>query len=195
MWIVREKHITAVKARVANAETELTLKAHLFIDATGDGMIAAAAGCSFFAGSEGKEAFGELHAAECGTPDDVMGNSIHFKTKQIERDAPFAPPSWAVQHKNPDYFYKQGRKPKDMRGGYWWIEIGKPYDTIYDAETIRHELTRHTLGIWDWIKNKDTKTMDGCAYYCSGLDRSSTRQTRKPQSGGAVHDDRARCAK
>ncbi|NYO35978.1 FAD-dependent oxidoreductase, partial [Salmonella enterica subsp. enterica serovar Typhimurium] len=39
--------------------------------------------------------------------------------------------------------------------GYWWIELGPPFDTIHDNETIRHELTRHVLGIWDYIKNRD----------------------------------------
>lgn len=32
-----------------------------------------------------------------------------------------------------------------------------PYHTIYDSEDIRHELTRHALGVWDWMKNHDPK--------------------------------------
>jgi hypothetical protein len=38
--------------------------------------------------------------------------------------------------------------------GYWWIEIGYPYDTIYDNEEIKHNLLAHLLGIWDHLKNQ-----------------------------------------
>jgi len=71
------------------------------------------------------------------------------------RPVPFKAPDWAIKHEDPAYFYEHGRIPKDKRGGFWWLEIGVPYHTIYDNETIRHELTRHTLGVWDWMKNHD----------------------------------------
>ena len=37
--------------------------------------------------------------------------------------------------------------------GYWWIEIGAPYNTIYQNSLTRDELLRHLLGVWDHIKN------------------------------------------
>ncbi len=37
--------------------------------------------------------------------------------------------------------------------GYWWFEWGGQLDTIRDNETIRHELLRIALGIWDYVKN------------------------------------------
>ena len=40
-----------------------------------------------------------------------------------------------------------------MTSGYWWIEVGYPYDTIKDNEEIRDEALRHVLGVWDHIKN------------------------------------------
>lgn len=155
-----DRTIIAVRGLVANAETEVLVRGRLFVDATGDGVVAAAAGCCYRWGSESREEFGELHAPMEGRRDDVMGNSIHFKTKNVGREAPFSPPDWAVKHEEADYFYAQGRKPKDVRGGFWWLEIAKPHDTIYDAEVIRHELTRHALGVWDWMKNKDPKTRE-----------------------------------
>ncbi len=151
-------NLTLVECRVGNAEVDLSLAAKVFIDCTGDGLVAAEAGCEWRMGSEGRAEFNEPHApAEANR--DVMGNSIHFKTKDMGRPAPFKLPSWAIEHTDGRYFYDQGRLPKEIRGGYWWIEIGVPYDTIHQAETIRHELTRHALGVWDWIKNKDPKTM------------------------------------
>lgn len=153
------REIAAVLAVVQNAETELRFEAKTFIDCTGDGIVADAAGCTWRMGSEGRDEFHEPHAPEAASAD-TMGNSIHFLTRDMGHPCPFTPPDWAVKHEDASYFYNQGRLPKDKRGGFWWIEIGVPYHTIYDAETIRHELTRHALGVWDWMKNKDPKTMD-----------------------------------
>jgi hypothetical protein len=105
-------------------------------------------------GSEGRDEYNEPHAPVKASSD-TMGNSIHFRAKDMGRPVPFKAPDWAVKHENPTYFYEQGRIPKDKRGGFWWLEIGVPYHTIYDNENIRHELTRHTLGVWDWMKNYD----------------------------------------
>lgn len=156
--VVEGSNLKAVECRVGNAEVDLSLAAKVFIDCTGDGIVAAEAGCEWRMGSEGRAEFNEPHApAEANG--DIMGNSIHFKTKDMGRPVPFKLPTWAIEHADGRYFYDQGRLPKDIRGGYWWIEIGVPYDTIHQAEMIRHELTRHALGVWDWIKNKDPKTM------------------------------------
>jgi hypothetical protein len=156
--------LDAVFARVANAETELEIRARQFVDCTGDGLIADLCGCEWRMGSEGREEFDEPHAPDSASLD-TMGNSIHFMARDTGRSAPFTPPDWAVKHSDPAYFYKQGRVPYDVRGGFWWIEIGVPWDTIYGAEDIRHELTRHTLGVWDWIKNHDVNTREWAANY------------------------------
>ncbi len=155
----RGDRITGIVAHVANAEIERQISASYFIDCTGDGVVADLAGCEWRMGSEGRAEFNEPHAPEKANRD-TMGNSIHFKAKKVGRPAPFVRPSWAVEHVDPAYFYHQGRVPKTVEGGYWWLEIGVPWDTIHEAEEIRHELTRHTLGVWDWIKNRDEKLRD-----------------------------------
>jgi hypothetical protein len=159
-----ERNISAVLAVVQNAEIDLRLEGKTFIDCTGDGIVADAAGCTWRMGSEGKDEFNEPHAPVVASAD-TMGNSIHFLCRDMGRPVPFKAPDWAVNHEDASYFYQQGRLPKDVRGGFWWIEIGVPYHTIYDAETIRHELTRHALGVWDWMKNKDPLTKEKCANY------------------------------
>jgi hypothetical protein len=37
-----------------------------------------------------------------------------------------------------------------------------PWHTIHDNETIRFELTRHALGVWDWMKNHDPVMKEKC---------------------------------
>jgi hypothetical protein len=159
-----DQNISAVLAVVQNAETDLRLEGKTFIDCTGDGIVADAAGCQWRMGSEGRDEFNEPHAPAVASSD-TMGNSIHFLCRDMGRPVPFKAPDWAVKHEDASFFYQQGRLPKETRGGFWWIEIGVPYHTIHDAETIRHELTRHALGVWDWMKNKDPLTKDKCANY------------------------------
>ena len=154
-----ERKIKAVRAYVLNAETELTVNADIFIDCTGDGTVAFQAGCQWRMGSEGRDEFGEPHAP-IHASNDIMGSSIHFKTKRMDHPVPFEAPGWAMKYDDASFFYQNGRPPKDERGGYWWIEIGVPFDTIHQNEDIRHELTRHALGVWDWMKNRDPKMKD-----------------------------------
>ncbi|TYP76733.1 FAD-dependent oxidoreductase [Paenibacillus methanolicus] len=154
-----ERKIASVVGYVANTEMEIELEADVFVDCTGDGIVADRAGCEWRMGSEASEEFDEPHAP-LQASGDVMGSSLLFKTKDLGYPAPFTAPDWAAKLDNPDFFYKQGRNPNDMRGGYWWIEIGMPWHTINENEDIRHELTRYVLGIWDWIKNKDPLTKE-----------------------------------
>ncbi len=158
------RRIRAIEATVANAETKLTLEASIFLDCTGDGLLAHLAGCEWRMGTEAHDEHGEIHAPEKRSGD-VMGNSIHFKAVDVGRPVPFNAPDWAVYHEDPSYFYDQGRVPPTVKCGYWWIEVGVPWHTIYESEDIRHELTRHTLGIWDWLKNRDERWRDKAANY------------------------------
>ena len=159
-----ERTVDAVIARVGHADTELALKGGVFIDCTGDGTVAALAGCEWRMGTEGRDEFGEPHAPPQAS-DAVMGSSIQFRARDMGRPVPFKAPEWAVRYDDPDFFYKQGRWPGNFRSGFWWIELSVPWNTIYDNETLRHELTRHVLGIWDWIKNKDPELKTAAANY------------------------------
>lgn len=146
--------ISSVTARIANAESIVEIHAGSYIDCTGDGTMAAMAGNSWVTGAESHSELGEPHAPESPT-DDVMGSSLHFKTVDTGAPIEYHAPAWAVKYEDDSFFYKGGRIPKTLDSGYWWIELGPPFDTIEDNETIRHELTRHVLGIWDYLKNRD----------------------------------------
>ncbi|WP_020617183.1 FAD-dependent oxidoreductase [Paenibacillus daejeonensis] len=159
-----EGKLRSIRCYTHNAEVELILTAEQFIDCTGDGVLADLAGCEWRMGSEGRDEYNEPHAPEQANAD-VMGNSIHFKAKDMGRPVPFTLPDWAIHYEDASFFYEQGRPPYDIRSGYWWLEIGIPWHTIDDAEQIRHELTRHTLGVWDWIKNRDPNTRELAANY------------------------------
>lgn len=157
--------IIAVECSVANAETLLRIQGKQFIDCTGDGLCAHLAGCSWRWGSESADEFNETHAPT--EPNSLtMGSSLQFYCQDVGKPVPFKAPPWAKKIDDSDFFYGgTGREPKNPRGGFWWIEIGAPYNTIHDNETIREELTEWTLGVWDWMKNKDPIMRERCANY------------------------------
>lgn len=157
--VVREgDRVSAVEARVLGAETTIHVAGGVFIDCTGDGTVAAAAGAQWRTGCEGRAEFDEPHASP-EPHDGVMGSSLHFKTVDAGRPVPFEAPEWAVHYDDEEFFYQGGRVPKTLKSGYWWIEVGPPWNTIYDNEVLRHELTRHLLGVWDYFKNRNPKTI------------------------------------
>lgn len=159
------RRIHAVEGRVANAETRVILEAKQFIDCTGDALWAHLAGCAWRWGSEAKPEFNEVHAPKVADAF-TMGSSIQFYCHDAGKPVPFTPLPWAHQYDDPDFFWGSGgRQPYNPRGGFWWLEIGVPFDTIADNETIREALTKHTLGAWDWMKNKDAWMKEKCANY------------------------------
>lgn len=151
---VRNGRITGVEARTWGAETIHDISARAFIDCTGDGTLGELAGNPGRQGMEAGSEFGETYAPDEATPD-TMGTTLCFKTVDTGRPTEFHAPQWAVRYDDEKFFTQGGRRVPTLECGYWWIELGAPWDTLYDNETLRHELTRHVLGIWDYLKNRD----------------------------------------
>ncbi len=143
-----------------NTETEVTIEAPIFIDCTGDGVVGAAAGAEYRTGREGKAEFNEKFA-----PDQadgwVMGESIMMITRDMGRSMPFYAPSYAKK-------YEPGkgghRGIKELKEGFWWVELGSNYDIIADRPTNNHDLMAYFYGVWDYIKNSgEFKNVDNLA--------------------------------
>ncbi|MCD7101101.1 FAD-dependent oxidoreductase [Pseudoclavibacter sp. 13-3] len=151
---VVEGRIASITARTVNAELSHRIRAEVFIDCTGDGTLGALAGAESRHGIEARSEFDEPSAPDEASSD-TMGSSLHFKTVDVGHPVDFTPPPWAAKYEDSSFFRSGGRIAKTLASGYWWIEIGPPWNTIDDNEEIRHELTRQVLGIWDWYKNHD----------------------------------------
>ncbi len=146
---VRGEFVTKVTAICPLVETRCEIEAKFFIDCTGDGKLAAAAGAKHMRGREGRGVYGESLAPEQSDAK-TMGNSLMFFAKRHDQPMPFTPPAWARKF-TPDDF--KHRAIHSWEYGYWWIEWGGELDTISDNHQIRHELLRILLGVWDYIKN------------------------------------------
>ncbi len=143
--------IESVRAWQGTTQTWHTIAARLFIDCSGDSILAALSPAQFRVGREARHEFDEdiqPAAADLKT----MGNSLLIQLRRTEEPQPFSAPGWAYRFSSPQDL------PHRMRGvqahNFWWIEVGGLQDTIRDAERIAFELHRIAYGVWDYIKNR-----------------------------------------
>ena len=167
----------------------MSFSAPRFIDCTGHGWLGYYAGAEYRMGQEAREEFGEsLAPVEAGKR--TMGNSLYVaEFRENDDPTPFDCPTWAYSWRSdgdfeprgshgrikevrrPENFdspsHGKGRNPQDdVNGGLlekWWIEFGGMHDTIADAELIRDELFRISIGLWNYAKNHNPGTKEANA--------------------------------
>jgi len=151
--------ISAVVGVQGGSERTYRLYASYFMDCTGDGTVGAAAGAEYRMGREARNEFKESLAPEQADKM-TQGSSLLFRARDMGKPIPFTPPSWAEVYPTEESLYKRPHNyyvnPYGIReyAGYWWIEVGAPFNTIDQNEEIRNGLLRHLLGVWDHIKNR-----------------------------------------
>lgn len=147
-----EDEIESVHAFCSQNSTFYDIYASVFCDASGDGIVAYQAGCSYRMGAETKEEYEELFAPDHGDYGELLGHSIYFYTKDMGKPVKYVAPSYALKdiEKIPRYRNIQSREAGCK---YWWLEYGGRLDTIHDTEEIKWELWSVVYGVWDYIKN------------------------------------------
>jgi hypothetical protein len=142
--------LAAVRAWQLTSQTWHDVRADLFIDCSGDSILAPLSGAEFRQGREAQAEFDEdIEPAVADRR--TMGNSLLIQMRKTDEPQPYTPPKWAYK------FTKPSDLPHRMNGvratNFWWIELGGLLDTIADAEAIRDDLMRVVYGVWDYIKN------------------------------------------
>ncbi|WP_245907009.1 FAD-dependent oxidoreductase [Reichenbachiella versicolor] len=134
----------------STTETEIMINASLFIDCSGDGLLAATSGALYRTGREGKEEFGEKYAPD--EPDGwQMGATILLASKDHGKPMPFEAPHFTIPFDVENAHPK--RKLKHFQEGFWWAEVGSEKDIIGEFEENRKKLMGYAYGIWDYMKN------------------------------------------
>ncbi|MBA4053629.1 MAG: FAD-binding dehydrogenase [Marivirga sp.] len=143
--------IESLTAFCSQNSTSYSLKAGLFCDASGDGVVGFLSGAAFRMGAESQEEFGEKFApsSEYG---ELLGHSLYFYSKDTGKPVNFVPPSFALDDitKIPRF---RKFNTKEFGCNLWWIEYGGRLDTVHDTELIKWELWKVVYGVWNHIKN------------------------------------------
>jgi len=145
------RRITSVSGWQLTTQTFHKVKAGVFIDCSGDSILAPLAGAAYRWGRESSAEFGEdIEPAEADGR--TMGNSLLIQLRSTEEAQPYTPPPWAYKFESAeDLPYRiKGSNPHN----FWWVEIGGINDTIHESEWVRDELMKVCYGVWDYIKNR-----------------------------------------
>ncbi|MBT1687141.1 FAD-dependent oxidoreductase [Dawidia soli] len=143
--------IASVRGFCSQNSTEYVLKAPLFCDASGDGVVGFLAGAAFRMGAETREEFNEQFAPE-KEYGELLGHSLYFYSKDVGKPVSFVPPAYALQDITQIPRYRRFNA-KEYGCNLWWVEYGGRLDTVHDTETIKWELWRVIYGVWNYIKN------------------------------------------
>ncbi len=146
-------HIASVTGWQTTAQRYHTVTAKVYVDSSGDSVLAPLTGAEFRVGREARSEFGESIAPEKADRC-TMGMTCLFHARQHAAPQTFAPPAWAHRYDTCEQLPYGARGHTWFEMGYWWIELGGVHDSIHDTEHLRDELLKITLGVWDHIKNR-----------------------------------------
>jgi hypothetical protein len=126
--------------------------AKMFIDASGDGIVAYLSGIPYRIGAESPDEFKEPLAQDVEDYGELLGHTLFFYSKKTDEPVAYKAPEFALKE------VKQIPKINRIKAGVdgcnlWWFEYGGRRDTIHDTEEIKYELWKVVYGIWDHVKN------------------------------------------
>ena len=144
--------------------TYFTVGAKLFIDCSGDSILAPLVGAEYRHGREDKREFGETLAQERADTR-TMGMSVILAARETDHPVKFTPPPFANVYEDDSCFTSMSISnsehvlTRDHNVGtdgcnLWWVELGGEGDSILDSERVREELLAAIYGVWDHIKNR-----------------------------------------
>ncbi len=144
--------IVSIKGWQTTTQKWHTVTAKYFSDCSGDSVLAPLTGAEYRMGREARSEFDESIAPEVADKK-TMGMTCLIQGRQMKEKRTFIAPSWARK------FTREELEPKRLPGieraneNFWYMEIGGEANSIDDTETLRDELLRIAMGIWDYIKN------------------------------------------
>ncbi len=151
---VNDGEIKSITGFQLTTYTWQTVNAKIFIDCSGDSILADLTDAEYMVGREAKETFNEefgLDAADRKT----MGMSLMIQAHETDHKCEFIPPKWAYKFTTDE---EMKFKPHDclnkINTNFYWIELGGEADSIHDTEEVRDELLKIAFGVWDHMKNQ-----------------------------------------
>jgi len=150
-----EGHIKTIQALEIISERKLTFSSTLFVDATGDGFVAASCGMEYIIGKEDRATYLEANASLEFDPT-TQGCTILMNTVKRDHEVPFIAPVFAYSLEHIERLLNNGGRivcEKSNGCDFWWVEFGGQQDTINSIASIALELKKLIFGIYNYIKN------------------------------------------
>ena len=152
--VCKDGKIESVTGFQLTTYTWQKVEASIFIDCSGDSILADLCDAEYMVGREAKESFDEsfgLDKADRKT----MGMSLMIQAHETDHKCEFIPPEWAYKFTTDE---EMKFKPHDcldkINTNFYWIELGGEADSIHDTEEVRDELLKIAFGVWDHMKNQ-----------------------------------------
>ncbi|MBQ6876016.1 MAG: FAD-dependent oxidoreductase [Lachnospiraceae bacterium] len=145
--------IVSVKGFQLTTYTWHQVEAEIFVDSSGDSILADLTGAEYRVGREAATEFNEEFGLE--TEDrKTMGMSLMIQAKETDHKCEFKAPDWAYVFLTDEEMNNKPHHCLERIGtNFYWIELGGEYDSIHDTEIIRDELLKIAFGVWDHMKN------------------------------------------
>ncbi len=153
------ERIVSVTGWQLNSYTFHTVRAELFMDCSGDSILAELSGARYRVGREGQAEFDEYAAPETADAC-TMGSSCLIEARKTDHPCSFTPPEWAYVYPDDESMYLKKHDVPESGINFWWIELGGEMDTLRDAQQINEELLRVAYGVWDHLKNRGDHGME-----------------------------------
>ncbi len=142
--------ITSITGWQTTTQQFHTVNAKIFIDCSGDSILAPLTDAEFRHGREARSEYNESIAPETADTH-TMGMSILMQARETNEPSYFIPPKWAEKY---EHAKMHRRAHLDEAGeNFWYLELGGMGNTIDDTEKLRDELLAVAYGMWDYCKN------------------------------------------
>ncbi|NJL31467.1 MAG: FAD-dependent oxidoreductase [Phycisphaerales bacterium] len=142
--------LASITAWQLTSQTWHTIHARVFIDCSGDSVLAPISGADTRWGREARSEFDEdIQPAQADRK--TMGNTLLLQLREVDEPVAFTPPVWAYRFRSPADLPHRG--VESGGSNFWWLELGGLADTVHDAPRIAHELMKIGYGVWDYMKN------------------------------------------
>ena len=144
--------IKSVKGFQLTTYTWHEVEAKLFVDSSGDSILAPLTGAKYKVGREAKSEFNEEFGLEIAD-NHTMGMSILLQCRETDHPVSYTPPTWAYDFPDDESMKNKPHNVYAINTNFYWIELGGMQNSIDDTEEIRDELLKIAFGVWDHMKN------------------------------------------
>lgn len=145
-------HIESVKGFQLTTYTWHEVHARIFVDSSGDSILAPLTGAEFKVGREAKSEFNEEFGLEAAD-NHTMGMSIMMQCRETDHPVSYTPPAWAYDFPTDEAMNNKPHNLYAINTNFYWVELGGMQNSIDDTEEVRDELLKIAFGVWDHIKN------------------------------------------